>query len=40
MAKILSIKGGIDRYQKGEDTIACTYPNADKAVEALLKRLD
>ena len=27
------------RYQKGEDVIACTYPNADKAVKAILKRL-
>jgi hypothetical protein len=27
------------KYQKGEDIIACTYDNADKAVEAILKRL-
>jgi hypothetical protein len=27
------------KYQKGEDVIACTYDNADKAVKSILKRL-
>jgi len=27
------------KYQKGEDIIACTYENADKAVASILKRL-
>jgi len=31
--------GGFGRYQKKEDIIDCTYPNADKAVKAILKRL-
>ena len=34
------VKKGIGRYQEGEDKIACTYANADEAVEALLKQRD
>lgn len=34
------VKKGIGRYQKGEDKIVSTYPNADAAVDALLNRLD
>lgn len=30
---------GIGRTQDGEEIIACTYANADKAVAAILKRL-
>lgn len=30
------VKKGLGRYEKGEDVIVRTYPNADKAVEALL----
>ncbi len=37
--EIAKVTNGIGRTQKGEDKITCTYPNADKAVEALLKRL-
>jgi len=33
------VKKGLGRHQKGEDVIVCTYQNADKAVEAILKRL-
>ena len=36
---IAVVKKGLGRHQKGEDQIVCTYPNADKAVEAILKRL-
>jgi len=36
---ISKVTKGFGRYQKGEDAIACTYPNADKAVQAILKRL-
>ena len=36
---IAKVTNGIGRTQKGEDKIMCTYPNADKAVKALLKRL-
>jgi hypothetical protein len=36
---IAKVTNGIGRTQKGEDKISCTYANADKAVEALLKRL-
>ena len=32
-------KNEFGKYQKGEDTIACTYENADKAVASILKRL-
>lgn len=39
MAAILKATKGFGKYQKGEDVIACTYPNADKAVEAILKSL-
>lgn len=38
MSKIETTKG-FGKYQKGEDEIECTYVNADKAVEAILKRL-
>ena len=34
------VKKGIGRYEKGEDKIVSTYPNADAAVDALLNRLD
>lgn len=37
MAKYTTQEYG--KYQQGEDVIACTYENADKAVEAILKRL-
>lgn len=37
--KIAKVKSGLGRYQAGEDKIVCTYPNADKAVAALLKEL-
>ena len=33
------VKTGLGKYQEGEDKIVCTYQNADKAVEAILKRL-
>jgi len=36
---IAKVPKGAGRTQKGENKIACTYPNADKAVEAILKRL-
>jgi len=36
---IRKITTGFGGYQKGENIIACTYPNADKAVQAILKRL-
>lgn len=36
---ISKVKTGLGRHQKGEDVIACTYQNADKAVKAILKRL-
>lgn len=36
---IAKVTKGTGRTQKGEDKISCTYQNADKAVEALLKRL-
>jgi len=36
---ISKVTSGFGRYQKGEDVITCTYPNADKAVQAILKRL-
>ena len=39
MTTILKVTKGFGKYQKGEDIIACTYPNADKAVEAILKSL-
>ena len=29
----------LGKYQKGENDIEYTYPNADKAVRAILKRL-
>ena len=36
---ISKVTKGFGGYQKGEDVIVCTYPNADKAVKAILKRL-
>jgi len=36
---ISKVSNGFGRYQRGENDIACTYPNADKAVKAILKRL-
>lgn len=36
---ISKTNSGFGRYQKGEDVIACTYQNADKAVKAILKRI-
>ena len=39
MTTISKVKHGLGRKQKGEDVIACTYQNADKAVAAILKRL-
>ena len=38
MAIIMATKDA-DRIQKGEDKIVHTYPNADKAVKEILKRL-
>lgn len=29
--------GGFGKYQKGESEIACSYPNIDLAVKAMLK---
>ena len=37
MSKI-ETTNGLGKYQKGEDDIVCTYPNADQAVKAILKR--
>ena len=37
--RIQAVKKGFGRYQKGEDVIVGTYPNADMAVKALLKSL-
>lgn len=36
---IQKVTKGFGRYQKGEDVIVCTYPNADEAVKSLLKSL-
>lgn len=36
---ISKVTKGFGRYQDGEDVIVCTYQNADKAVQAILKRL-
>ena len=36
---ISKVTKGLGRHQKGEDKIVCTYPNADKAVKAILDRL-
>jgi len=35
---ISKVSKGFGKFQKGEDVIVCTYPNADKAVESILKR--
>ena len=36
---IAKVTNGFGKFQKGENVIACTYPNADKAVQSILKRL-
>ena len=36
---IIQQTNGLGNYQKGENEIECTYPNADKAVQAILKKL-
>ena len=34
---IQTVGHGFGKYQRGENDIVCTYPNADKAVKAILK---
>jgi hypothetical protein len=39
MVKPMAREVEYGKYQRGEDIIACTYENADKAVKSILKRL-
>ena len=40
MTLIHTISQGFGKYQKGEDVIVHTYPDADKAVKAILKSVN
>lgn len=37
---ISKVTKGFGKYQPGEDVIDHTYPNADKAVQSILDRLE